>query len=73
MFPQDEGRRRHGNLLQRIGATLDATDSVHDDEVLLLRKDGRGHLSVCCAQATRGMQQGELINNVLNFTGLDKK
>ena len=58
LFPTNEGWRRKWNFLQRFETTLDETDSIHNDEIRLFRKDCCRSLWICCTKTKRSMLKG---------------
>ena len=58
LFPTNEGRRGNWNFLQRFETTLDETDSIHNDEIRLFRKDCCRSLWSCCTKTKRSMLKG---------------
>ena len=58
LFPTNEGWRGKWNILQRFETTLVQTDSIHNDEIRLFRKDRCRSLWTCCTKTKRSMLKG---------------
>lgn len=46
MYSENVQRRRHERFLQKFGSSLDEANSVHHDEIRLLRENDRNPLQV---------------------------
>ena len=72
LFPTNEGWRGKWNILQRFETTLVQTDSIHNDEIRLFRKDRCRSLWTCCTKTKRSMLKGNQFFHILFYDSVEQ-